>query len=175
MTDGEEPGVGHWPLKPRLFGLCTELMKVHDNSCEGHGRAGEPDMTLQHTRGQAQRVADQICLLRTTQHVRATCVVTQLMIGFIQALVCMCGWAVCRLHANTSLMHAMHAMQRPVWDQSGLRSISYMALKGACRNRTWRSPRHAQIAELQTDWRNSPMISRGYAGPLVREKSSVSH
>ena len=22
----------------------------------------------------------------------------------------MCGWAVCRLHANTSLMHAMHAM-----------------------------------------------------------------
>ena len=86
-------------------------------------------------------------------------VVTQLTIGFVQALVCMCGWAVCRLHANTSLMHAMHAMQRPVWDQSGLRSISYMALKGACRNRTWRSSRHARIAELQTDWRNSPMIS----------------
>ena len=86
-------------------------------------------------------------------------VVTQLTIGFIQALVCMCGWAVRWLHANTSLMHAMHAMLRPVWGQSGLRSISYMALKGACRNRTWRSPRHARIAELQTDWRNSPTIS----------------
>ena len=57
------------------------------------------------------------------------------------------------------VMHAMHAMLRPVWGQPGLRSISYMALKGACRNRTWRSPRHARIAELQTDWRNSPMIS----------------
>ena len=67
-------------------------------------------------------------------------VVTQLTIGFIQALVCMCGWAVCRLHANTLLMHAVHAMLRPVWGQSGLRSISYMALKGACRNRTRRSP-----------------------------------
>ena len=69
------------------------------------------------------------------------------------------GWAVCRLHANTSLMHAMHAMQRPVWDQSGLRSISYVAPKGACRSRTRRSPRHARIAELQPDWRNPSMIS----------------
>ena len=86
-------------------------------------------------------------------------VVTQLTIGFIQALVCMCGWAVRWLHANTSLMHAMHAMLRPVWGQSGPRSISYVAPKGAHRSRTRRSPRHSRIAELQPDWRNSSMIS----------------
>ena len=89
----------------------------------------------------------------------AVIVVTQLTTGFVQAPVCVCGWAVCRLHANTLLMHAMHAMLRPVWGQSGLRSISHMALKGACRNRTRRSPSHARIAELQTNWRNHPMIS----------------
>ena len=97
-------------------------------------------------------------LMRLRRAVSAV-VVTQLTIGFVQALVCVCGWAVCRLHANTLLMHAMHAMLRPVLCQSGPRSISYVAPKGACRSRTRRSPRHARIAELQTDWRNSPMIS----------------
>ena len=84
---------------------------------------------------------------------------TQLTIGFVQTLECMCGWAVCRLHADTLLMHAMHAMLRPVWGQSGPRSISYVAPKGASRSRTRRSLRHSRIAELQTNWRNSPMTS----------------